>query len=140
MSKFARVLVLGAMLVAVRLPGTSAVAQQQPSADELFRHGERASQQQTSADGLFRQGERASQQEITSDAGPGGVVAYEHRNDLGGTPTRVSSPARPAAPSGQPSLPVGTLGVLAAVLALAGASAAITTRRASRRIRARQAA
>ena len=47
MSKLARTLMLGAMLVAMNLAAATAVAQEQTSTDhatELFRAGERASQ------------------------------------------------------------------------------------------------
>jgi hypothetical protein len=52
----------------------------------------------------------------------------------------ATSPVRPAEPSGQPGRLVVALGGLAAALALVGALAVMTARRASRQDRARQAA
>ena len=72
MSKLARTLMLGAMLVAMNLAAGTAVAQAQTAtgdAAELFRAGERASQQQTAtgdAAELFRAGERGLREQTTS--------------------------------------------------------------------------
>jgi hypothetical protein len=121
MSKLARTIMLGAMLVAMSLATATAVAQERTGdAVELFRAGERASQAQTTtgdAVELFRAGERASQ---------------ERRDHVGTTPPEATQSARPAEPGGRPGLLV-TLGVLAAALA------AVTAMSATRRVRARQA-
>ena len=112
MSRFTRLLVLGATLAAVYLSGTTALAQQADTYDKAV--------------GVFRQGERASQQQAGTDG-----------NGLSGTHT---PPSHPVTPSEQPGLPVSKLGVVMAFLALIGASAAITARRARRRMAARHAA
>jgi hypothetical protein len=146
MSNLARVLALGVMLAAMNLVGMTTVAQGQTTTDnavELFRRGERASQEQTTATDaveLFRRGERASQEQTTADPALQRVLAQEHSYNFGGTPAEVTSPVRPAEPSGQPDPLVVALGVLAAALALVGALAVMTARRASRRVRPRQAA
>jgi hypothetical protein len=145
MSKLARVLALGVLLAAMNLAGMTAVAQAQTTEDDavqLFRRGERASQEQTSTDAveLFRRGERASQERTTPDPALQRVLAQEHSYNFGATPAEVTSPVRPAEPSGQPGRLVVALGGLAAALALVGALAVMTARRASRRVRPRQAA
>jgi hypothetical protein len=133
MSKLARVLALGVMLAAMNLAGTTAVAQEQTTADAAL-------QRVLAKEHGYNRGERASQEQTTADAALQRVLAKEHGYNFEGTPAGVTSPVRPAEPSGQPVLPVVALGVLAAALALVGALVAMTSRRASRRVRPRQAA
>jgi hypothetical protein len=139
MFRLARILVLAVALAAMSLAGTTAVAQAQTTDDhavELYRRGERASQGQTSTDAVerFRRGERASQEQTTVDAAVQRLLAREQFSIPGGMPAQVPAPM-PAEASGQPGWVLASLGVLAAVLALAGALAA---RRASRKVRAGQ--
>jgi hypothetical protein len=128
MSKLARVLALGVMLAAMNLAGMTAVAQEQTTADAAL-------QRVLAHEHRYNRAERASQEQTTADAALQRVLAQEHRY-IGGTPAEVTSPVRPAEPSGQPGLLVVALGVMAAALALA----AMTARRASRKVRPRQAA
>ena len=139
MSRRTRTLVLAVALAAMSLAGTTAVAQAQTSDDhavELYRRGERASQEQTSTDAveLYRRGERASQEQATVDAAVQRLLAREQFSIPSGMHAQVPAPV-PAETSGQPSWVLASLGVLAAVLALAGALAA---RRTSRKVRAGQ--
>jgi hypothetical protein len=117
MSKLVRALMLGAMLVAMNLAAATAVAQDRNTdAAELFRAGERAARQEgtaTDAAELFRAGERAAQ---------------AHRDEAGTTPAQATRHTRPDGASQRP-------GLLLALSVLA----AMTARRATRRVRARQA-
>ena len=143
MSKLARALVFGAMLAAMNLAGMTAVAQAQPpNGLEQFRRGARASQEQsTTAEAVeeFRRGERASQEQTTADAALQRQLARERFSIPSGTPAQVPAPV-PDEPSGQPGWLVASLGVLAAALALSGGLAVLAARRASRKVRAGQAA
>jgi hypothetical protein len=136
MSKLARALVFGAMLAAMSL-GTTAVAQAhatehtisqfaspplEPHAGESDRHGERASQEQTAADAALRR-----------------QLARERFSIPSGTPTQVPAPVRSAEPGGQPGWLVLGLSVAAALALIAGL-AVLAARRASRKVRAGQAA
>jgi hypothetical protein len=126
MSKLTRALSLAAMLAAMNLTATTVAAQEQTTGDDAVE--------------LARRGERASQEQTTPDAALQRVLVQEHSYRFGGTLAEVVSPVRPAEPRGQSGWLVVALGVLAAALALVGALAAMTARRASRRVRARQAA
>jgi hypothetical protein len=142
MSRLARTLVLAAALAVMYLTGTTAVAQAQTTDDdavERFRRGERASQEQTSTDAveLYRRGERASQVQTTVDAAVQRLLAREQFSIPSGMHAQVPAPV-PAEASGQRGWVLASLGVLAAVLALAGALAALAVRRASRKVRAGQ--
>jgi hypothetical protein len=121
MSKRARALVFGAMLAAMNLAGMTAVAQAQPpDAVERFRRGERASQAQpTIADDTRRPPTEAQ-------------VGESWRQP-------VNVPVPPAEPSGHPVSLVAWLGVLAAVLALAGGLVVLVARRAGRKVPAGEA-
>ena len=160
MSKLARILVLVAMVAAMNLAGMTAIAHAQatdqptssqnarrppteaqvgepyryyhdalaaqgPSADavERFRRGEPASQEQPiTAEAVeeFRRGERASQDQPSTD-----------------NPTQVTAPRQPAEPGGQLGWLVASLGALAALVV---GLAVLAAKRASRRVRAGQAA
>jgi hypothetical protein len=132
MSKLARVLALGVILAAMNLAGTTAVAQEQTTADAAL-------QRVLAQEHGHNRGERASQEQTTADATLQRVLANEHGHNFEGTPAGATSPVRPAEPGGQPGLLVVALGVLAAALALVGALAAMTARRAIRGVRPRQA-
>ena len=136
MSKLPRAVVLVAMLAAIHLAGSVAVAQAHTSIDpanaryralgrvEFPATGDHAVafQEQPTADAQqrFRRGERASLDQPTA-----------------GTAAAVATPVRPAEPSHQPGLLPASLGVLAAVLALV---AVVVARRAHRSQRASQTA
>jgi hypothetical protein len=139
MSRLARTVVLAVALAAMSLAGTTAVAQPRTTEDdavELFRRGERASQEQISTDAveLYRRGERASQVQTTVDAAVQRLLAREQVSIPSGMHAQVPAPV-PAQASGQRGWVLASLGVLAAVLALAGALAA---RRTGRKVRAGQ--
>jgi hypothetical protein len=115
---------LGALLMAMNLAATTAMAQGQPTGDALeqFRAGERASRMQpTTGDAAerFRAGERASQAQTAT-------------GDAGAAPAEATQPASPAGPGPRTGLLV-MLGVLAAALAV------VTATRATHRDRTRQA-
>jgi hypothetical protein len=137
MSKLARTLVLGATLAAMNLAAMTTIAQahtndeptsnqdaRQPPTErqvgEAWRHPHVAAEQPTVADNTRRPPTEAQVGE-----------SWRH-------PT--SAPVPPAAPSGQPGWLVPSLGVLAAVLVLAGGLALLAALRASRRPRIRHAA
>ena len=141
MSKRARALVVGAMLAAMNLAGMTAVAQAQPpDAVEQFRRGERASQEQpTTAEAVerFRHGERASQAQPTTADDTRRAPTEAQVGESWRQPVKV--PVPPAEPSGHPVSLVAWLGVLAAVLALAGGLVVLAARRAGRKVPAGQA-
>jgi hypothetical protein len=137
MSKLARALVLGATLAAMNLAAMTAVAQAQASDEppstqdarqpptegqvgKAWRHPQVAAEQPTVADDTRRPPTEAQVGE-----------AWRH-------PTSAPVPA--AAPSGQPGWLLPSLGVLAAVLVLAGGLAALAAKRAGRRARVGHAA
>ena len=137
MSKLARALVLGATLAAMNLAAMTTVAlaqtNDQPTSNqdarqppterqvgEAWRHPQVAAEQPTVADDTRRPPTEAQVGET-----------WRH-------PT--SAPVPPAAPSGQPSWLLLSLGVLAAALVLAGGLAVLATRRAGRRARVGHAA
>jgi hypothetical protein len=155
MSKLARTLILGAMLAAMSL-GMTTVAQAQSSDDpvskrhralgqlELLAVADRAvaTQDHNSTDAVeqFRRGERASQDQTAADAALRRVLARERFSIPSGTSTQVPAPARPAESSGHSISLLAWLGVLAALLALAGGLAVMATRRTSRKAGAGQTA
>jgi hypothetical protein len=131
MSKLTRALILGATLAAMNLAGLTAVAQAQANNEgkdarrppserqvgEAWRHDQVASQEQTTADAALRR-----------------VLTRERSSIPSGTPAQVPVPA-PADPTGQPGWLLASIGVVAAVVALAGGLAVLATRRAGRRAR-----
>ena len=158
MSKRARALVVGAMLAAMNLAGLTAIAQAQTSDEpatnqagrpptqgqvgESYRnnHEALAAQAQTAQDDAverFRRRERASQEQptIADDARrpPGEAQVGESWRQP------VNVPVQPAEPSSHPVSLVAWLGVLAAVLALAGGLVVLAARRAGRKVPAGQA-
>ena len=137
MSKLTRALVLGATLAAMNLAAMTTVAHAQANEEptsnqdtrqpptegqvgEAWRHPPVAAEQPTAADDTQRPPTEAQVGET-----------WRH-------PT--SAPAPPAAPSGQPSWLLPSLGVLAAALVLAGGLALLAARRAGRRARVGHAA
>jgi hypothetical protein len=126
MSKRTHALVLVAIVVAMNLPGMTAIAQAQPSdAVEQFRRGERASQEDGTPGGAveeFRRGERASQEQPTTD-NPTSPTA------------QVPAPVQPERPTGQRGWLIVSLGLLAAALAVVAGLAVLAARRANRRAR-----
>jgi hypothetical protein len=137
MSKLTRALVLAATLAVVHLTGLTTVAlaqaSDQPTSNqdtrqpptegqvgESWRHPQVAAEQPTAADDTRRPPTEAQ---------------------VGETWRRpTSAPVPPAEPSRQPGWLVPSLGVLAAVLVLAGGLAVLAARRAGRRARVRHAA
>jgi hypothetical protein len=84
-------------------------------------------------------GTAVAREQTAADATLRRVLAQEHSYNFGQMPAEMTSPARPAEPRG-PSVRLGVaLGVLAVALALVATLAVLTFRRASRRVRARQA-
>jgi hypothetical protein len=96
-----------------------------------------ASRKQTAE--LSRRGEQAAQEQTTSDAALRRQPARERFSIPSGTPAQLPAPA-PTKSSGQPGWLLASLGVLAAVLALAGGLAVLAARRAGRRARVGHAA
>jgi hypothetical protein len=158
MSKRARALVVGAMLAAMNLAGMTAVAQAQTSDEpasnqdgrppterqvgESYRnyHEALAGQAQTTQDDAverFRRGERASQAQPTIADDTRRPPTEAQVGESWRQPVNV--PVPPAEPSDHPVSLVAWLGVLAAVLALAGGLVVLAARRAGRKIPAGQA-
>jgi hypothetical protein len=139
MSKLARALVLGAMVAAMNLAGMTTVAHAYPL-DPAADHAVAAQQQPTDAVELFSRGERASQEQTTADATVRRLLAREQSSIPSGTPAQVPVPVQPPEPSGQPDWLVPAIGGLATGLALGAGLVVLAARRASRRVRAGQAA
>jgi|SRR5215218_122162 hypothetical protein len=134
MSKLARVLALGAMLVATNLAGITAVAHANDQAaithdgrrppterqvGETWRHRQIAADQHTIA-GNPR---RPPLERLVGES-------WRHR----------VTAVRPAAPSGRPGWLVASLGGLAAAVVLSAGLAVLAVKRAGRRVRVGQAA
>jgi hypothetical protein len=166
MSKLARPLMRVAMLAAMNLAAMTAVAQAHTSNDPAStRHralgrvefpatGDHAvaSQEQPTADATVRRllaRERSSipngaPAQAAADAAHPRLLLDEERSSLlnlpNSAPAPVTSPVRPAEPSGQPGWLIPALGVLAAVLALVAVVAVAAARRATHTHRASQTA
>jgi hypothetical protein len=136
MSNRTRTLIIAATLTAMHLAGMTAVAQAQATnqqatlrppterqVGESWRHRQAAAQHQQSA----------------ADATLQRVQARERFSIPNATPAHVPAPVPPK-PSGQPGWLVASLGVLVATLALVAGLAVMAARRASRKVRAGQAA
>jgi hypothetical protein len=137
MSKLARVLVLGAMLAAMNLAGMTAVAQAQAN-DE--GKNLRRPPTEGQAGETWRKRPVTSQQQTAADAALQRQLAREHSSIPSGTPAQVPTPVRDGEPNAQPGWLVASLGVLVAALALVAGLAVMAARRASRKVRAGQAA
>ena len=165
MSKLTRTLILGATLTAMHLVGMTAVAQAQANDEgrdarrppterqvgESYRHRQVAPESQTTTDPAAQRAQarqrywyyesmRTSRQQTAADAALQRQLARERFSIPSGTPAQAPAPVRTAEPSGQPGWLVASLGVLAAVLALVAGLAVMAARRASRKVRAGQAA
>jgi hypothetical protein len=122
MSKLARALALAAMLAAMNLAGMTAVAHAYPV--DPARPGRPITAQQHSI------GDAAVQQ----------LLARERSSIPNTAPSQVTSPSRPAEPSGQPGWFTPALRALSAGLALVAGVAVMAARRAHRSQRAGQTA
>jgi hypothetical protein len=127
MPKLARALALVAMVAAMLLAGTTAVAQATDKAT-----GQDARRPPTDRQFISQQ--------PTGDATLRRLLARERFSIPNGAPTQVTSPMRPAESSGQPGWLTPALGVLAAVLALVAGVAVMVARRAKNSQRAGQTA
>jgi hypothetical protein len=136
MSKLARVLVLGAMLAAMNLAAMTAVAQAQAN-DEGKNLRRPPTEGQVGE--TWRKGPVTSQQQTAADAALRRQLARERFSIPSGTPAQVPAPVRTPEPSGQPGWLVLGFAVTAA-LALVAGLAVLAARRASRKVRAGQAA
>jgi hypothetical protein len=136
MSKLARVLMLGAMLAAMNLAGMTAVAQAQAN-DE----GKNARRPPTEGQvgETWRKRPVTSQQQAAADTAARRQLAQERSSIPGDTPAPVPAPEPADEPSGQPGWLVLGFAVTA-VLALVAGLAVMAARRASRKVRAGQAA
>jgi hypothetical protein len=135
MSKLARVLTIGAMVAAMNLAGMTAVAQAQTS-DE----GKDAQRPPTERQvGEAWRKRPATQQQTAADAALQRQLARERFSIPSGTPAQVPDPTRDGEPSGQSGWLVLGFAVTAA-LALVAGLAVMAARRASRKVRAGQAA
>jgi len=132
MSKLARALVLGVTLAAMNLAGLTAVASAQ-SSDEptTSQDARRPPTQGQVGESWHQRQDTAEQPNIASDARRPPTESqvgesWRHQTDV---------PAQPVEPGGLPSWVMASLGLLAAVLALAGGLAVLAARRAGRRAR-----
>ena len=136
MSKLARVLMLGAMLAAMNLAGMTAVAQAQ--ADDEGKNARRPPSEGQVGE-TWRKRPVTSQQQTAADAAARRQLAQERSSIPGDTPAPVPAPEPADEPSGQPGWLVLGFAVTAA-LALVAGLAVMAARRASRKVRAGQAA
>jgi hypothetical protein len=141
MSRLTRALVLGAMLAALNLAGMTAVAHAQANvARENQTTTDPAAQRaQARQRYWYYESMRTSRQQTAADAALRRQLARERFSIPSGTPAQAPAP-EPAEPSGQPGWLVASLGVLVAALALIAGVAVMAARRASRKVRAGQAA
>jgi hypothetical protein len=137
MSKLARTLVLGATLAAMNLAGMTTVAHAQPTAEPTSKQHARRPPTQRQVGEAWRQLQVAAEEPTVA-----GDTRWPPTESQVGESWRhrVNVPVRPAEPGGQPSWLVASLGVLTAALALSGGLVVLATKRAGRRVRARQAA
>jgi hypothetical protein len=132
MSKLARALVLGTTLAAMNLAGMTAVAQAQSNDEPTGKQDARRPPNQSQVGEAWRQPQVTAKQPTVA----GDTLRPPTEAQVGEPwrhPTSASVP--PAEPSGQPSWLAASLGVLVAVLALAGGLAVLAVRRAGRRAR-----
>ena len=136
MSKRIRTLMVAATLAAITLAGTSTVTHAQVT-DQPSRHDARRPPSQGQVGESWHQRQvTAEQPNIASDARRPPTESqvgesWHHPTDV---------PAQPTEPDGLPSWVMASLGLLAAVLALAGGLAVLAARRAGRRARVGHAA
>jgi hypothetical protein len=136
MPKLARALVLGVTLAAMNLAGMTTIAQAQ-SNEPTGKQDARRPPNQSQVGEAWRQPQVTAKQPTVA-----GDTLRPPTEAQVGEPWRhpTSAPVPPAEPSGQPSRLIASLGVLAAVLALAGGLAVLAVRRAGRRARVGHAA
>jgi hypothetical protein len=132
MSTRTRALILAAMVAAMNLAGMTAVAQAQAN----DQHVRRPPTQGQVGESWHQRQVTAEQPTIASDARRPPTESqvgesWRHQTDV---------PAQPAEPGGLPSWVMASLGLLAAVLALAGGLAVLAARRAGRKARLEHAA
>ena len=132
MSKRTRALILASMVAALNLAAMSAVAHAQAN-DQPTR---RPPTQGQVGESWHQRQDTAEQPNIASDARRPPTESqvgesWRHQTDV---------PAQPVEPGGLPSWVMASLGLLAAVLALAGGLAVRAARRAGRRARLEHAA
>jgi hypothetical protein len=139
MSKLTRALALTAMLAAMNLAGMTAAAQAQAT-DHPTRQDTRRPPIESRAGEYWRDRPAAPQEQSTGDATLRRLLARERYSIPDGAPTQVTSPMRPAEPSGRPDWLTPALGVLAVVLALVAGVAVMAARRAKSSQRAGQTA
>jgi len=136
MSKLARAITIGAMLAAMNLAGTTAIAQAQSSDRPTSKQDARRPPTEAQVGESWRHREVAADNSAIRDTRrppTEGQVGEPWR-------LRVSVPARPAEPTGQLVTPLTWLGGLAVLLAIAGALAVLVVKRAGRKPRAGHAA
>ena len=136
MSKLARVLTIGAMLAAMNLAGMTAVAQAQAN-DEGKNVRRPPTEGQVGE--TWRKRPATSQQQAAADAALRRQLARERFSIPNATPAQVPDPTGAGEPSGRPGWLVLGFAVVAA-LALVAGLAVLAARRASRKVRAGQAA
>ena len=150
MSKLRSTLVVAATLAAMNLAGTTAVAQP--------NNGDTPAQREVSENwNSYNQSTRVPPAELKAQRelsdrwtyynqatrmSPAELKAWTQANDRGtptAPPAEAPTPARPAAPSGEPGWLVASLGILAATMALVAGLAVLAARRAIRTARLGQA-
>ena len=137
MSKLARTLILGVALSAMNLAGMTTLAQAQSTDQPTSNHNARRPPTQGQVGESWHQRQVTTEQSnIASDARRPPTESqvgesWRHQTDV---------PAQPVEPGGLPSWVMASLGLLAAVLALAGGLAVRAARRAGRRARLEHAA
>jgi hypothetical protein len=153
MSKLARPLMLVAMLAAMNLAATTAVAHAHTSDDPAStRHRALGRVESLATDQPSGQADATVRRLLAKERPtiPGTVPAHsrllldEERSSLlnlpNAAPAQATSPVRPAPPGGQAGWPILALGLLAAVVALVAAVAVMAARRTHRSQRAGQTA
>jgi hypothetical protein len=137
LSKRTRALILAAMVAAMNLAGMTAVAQAQTTNEPISEQDARRPPTEGQVGESWHQRQvTAEQPDIASDARRPPTEnqvgeSWRHQTDV---------PAQPGEPGGLPSWVMASLGLLAAVLALAGGLAVLAARRAGRRARVGHAA
>ena len=109
MSKLTRALALTAMLAAMNLVGMTAAAQAQAT-DHPTRQDTRRPPIESRVGEYWRDRPAASQEQSTGDATLRRLLARERYSIPNGAQTQVTSPMRPAEPSGRPGWLTPALG------------------------------
>jgi hypothetical protein len=136
MSKLTRAITVGAILAAMNLAGTAAVAQAQSSDSPASKQDARRPPTEAQVGESWRHDQVAADNSAIDDTQrpPTEAQVGESWHE------RESVPTRSADPNGYPGWLLASLSVLAAVVALAGGLAVMAAKRAGRRARAGQAA